>query len=254
MRPDPEFSVGPGGGQRYSSSSQLHDVKNVEDCSGVFELVISSGLVPGKGVQRRDFDPAPELVTTGTHSPAYAATGTAGDQIQQPGLHRDRVLSGEVHHPGQGLRAPSGRVHMMPNVIIDPEILHPSEASLVSGSLSQQRTDGLPSGVPINAELSEPRPEARGSLDASCPVRRMKPRVRDPRGGSIRRIRYWAPGSEAMLTRRMMMQTPAATEDRGGIIHRGRGSCRCCSLPRDVSEGHGRAEGAAGTRVRHSRG
>ena len=109
---------------------ELDDVEGVQDRAGVFELVIDGVFVPVERVQRGDLDSGSERFTAVLQPRLVGLPGTAGDQVEQPGLD-DQFASvvgveRQVDHPGQLFRAAPAVLdrlgaHVVPNVLVDPE-------------------------------------------------------------------------------------------------------------------------------------
>lgn len=92
------------------------DVEGVQHAGGVLELVIDRVLVALERVQRRDLGPFAERVAAFVPPVAVCLTGSARDQVQEPGS-RMRSAS-QIDHPGELLRAARARVPVVPDVLV----------------------------------------------------------------------------------------------------------------------------------------
>lgn len=109
---------------------QFHHVEGVEDGAGVVEVVVDGVLVSVERVERGHRDTSAEDIAALVEPAGVGGAGTAGEQVQQPSPDVPVSISGQVHQPGQLLRAAPtlfdglGR-HGMPHVLIHPEDDHP---------------------------------------------------------------------------------------------------------------------------------
>lgn len=129
-------------------------MKGVQDRDGVLELVVDRVLVPVERVERGDLHVRSEHGPAGLEPVGVRGPGPSRNQVQQPGPHVPALVTGQVDHPGQLLRAALARVHVMPDVLIDTQGRHARVAGLVGGPGLEQRADRAPHGAPGDPELT----------------------------------------------------------------------------------------------------
>jgi len=111
-----------------SGRAGLDYVERVEDGDGVFELVVDGVLVAVEWVQGGDLDAFAEPVAAVTQPGLVGLTGSARDQIQQPGPDVSVLVAGEIDHAGELLRAAAALVDglggdVMPDMFVDAQRL-----------------------------------------------------------------------------------------------------------------------------------
>ena len=112
--------------------------------------------------------------------------GPAGHQVQQPGPYLPVLVTGQIDHAGQLLRAPLGDRHVVPDVLTHTESLDTVEAGLIGVHRLQQRGDAAPHRPPARAQLPGD-PGDRGMLTTHLPDRppARPPGQQRPRRGEL---------------------------------------------------------------------
>jgi len=90
-----------------------------------------------------DLDAVAELLVAGLEPRLVGGTGSAGDEVQEPGLNTSVLVTGQVDHPGQLLRTTPAVLDglgrdVVPEVLIDAQGGDVVEAGLIrSGCLGR---------------------------------------------------------------------------------------------------------------------
>ena len=100
--------------------AELDDVERVQDGGGVGELGVDRGLVATERVQGSDLDPRAEVDAAVEQPVGAGLLRATGHQVQEPGVHASGLVTGQVDHPGQLLRAALTHVTVVPDVRIAP--------------------------------------------------------------------------------------------------------------------------------------
>jgi hypothetical protein len=127
----------------HSLGAELDHVEGVQHGDGVLELVVDGVLVAVKRVQGRDRDVVAEGLAACGEPVGVDLSRPAGDQVQQPGANTSLLVTGQVDHPRQLLRAAAtgldglGR-DVVPHMLIDAQTGHfskrVSSAAIASSS------------------------------------------------------------------------------------------------------------------------
>ena len=118
------------------------NVEGVKDRDRVGQPVMNGVRISTKWVQRSLLHAVDEPVGLGFQPGFVDAPGAADDGIQQPGVQASSLVTGQIHHDGDGSIDPDPR--WPPNVLIDSEGLHPLSRSgllvraLASTSIASQ--------------------------------------------------------------------------------------------------------------------
>jgi hypothetical protein len=139
-------------------AGELDDVEGVEHGDGVLERVVDGVLVAVEGVEGGDLDARAEGLTALDEPGPVGLPGAAGDQVEQAGMDVSVLVTGEVHHSGELLRAAAAVLDRLcadavPDVLVDAEHLDAAEAGGVGVRGSEQRSDRFPDRAPAGAEL-----------------------------------------------------------------------------------------------------
>jgi hypothetical protein len=106
--------------------AELHHMEGIEHSDGVFEVVIDRALVALERVQRGDLHALPERLATRRQPVGVGRPSAARDQVEQPGADASALVTGQVDHPGELLRATAARADglgrdVVPDVFIDAQ-------------------------------------------------------------------------------------------------------------------------------------
>lgn len=154
--------------------AELDDVERVQDGGGVGELGVDRGLVATERVQGSDLDPRSEVDAAVEQPVGVGLLRAAGHQVQEPGVHASGLVTGQVDHPGQLLRAALTHVTVVPDVLIDPQGRHTGEPGRVTGQTFELGLDRAPQRRPADLQPAG-EPSDRGVLAAQlsdCPPHR----------------------------------------------------------------------------------
>jgi hypothetical protein len=104
--------------------AELDHMEGVQHRGRVLKLVIDGVLVAVKRVQGRDLDPAREALAASLEPVAVGPPRAAGDQVEQTSPDASVLVTGQVDHAGELLRAPAAvlnrlRADVVPHVFID---------------------------------------------------------------------------------------------------------------------------------------
>jgi hypothetical protein len=80
----------------------------------IFELVVDGVLIPVKRVQRGHLNVRAECPAASIEPVPIHRPGAAGHQVKQPGPDPSGLVTGQIDHPGQLLRAPLGNADVVP--------------------------------------------------------------------------------------------------------------------------------------------
>ena len=138
----------------HGLGSEFDDVEGVQDGGGVFEFVVQGGLVAGERVQGRDLDTGTEGCPAFLEPVLQDLPGPAGDQVEQPGVDAALRVAGQVHHPGQFLRAACAGGDVVPDVFVHPQARHTVEAGLLGRQAFQLWFHRPPQRLPRHPELA----------------------------------------------------------------------------------------------------
>ena len=123
-------------------AGELDDVERVEHGDGVLELVVDGVLVAVERVEGRDLHARPEVLASLDEPVPVGGPGPAGHQVEEAGVDVSVLVTGEVDHPGELLRAAAAVLDrlggdVVPDVLVDAEHLDTCEAGRVGVRGSQ---------------------------------------------------------------------------------------------------------------------
>lgn len=129
-------------------------MERIHDGDRVLQVLADRALVPVEGVEGGDLHPGPERLATGREPVAVHGPGPPRHKVEQPGPDSSVLVTGQVDHPGEHLRAPLALVDVVPHMLVDAQHGHPVEPSRVAVQCVQPGVDSPPHGVPVPAKLA----------------------------------------------------------------------------------------------------
>lgn len=126
-------------------------MEGIQDGDGFGQLVADRVGVAAEGIQRSRFDSGGEPGPALFEPVGVGLPGPARDKVQQPGVHHTVGVARVVHDPGD--HAGSRWADVGPDVLINPERVHPCQPVRRCDPAGGFHSDSVPDGVPRNAEL-----------------------------------------------------------------------------------------------------
>ena len=140
-------------------------MESIQDSGGVGEFVVDGVLVAVERVQGGDLDPSLERRAALVEPCLVHGPGAAGYEVEQPGSDASVLVTGQVDHAGEFLRAALAGTHVVPQVFVHPEGGHAGEPGLVVGQRRQDGLDRAPHRLPRHPQLTR-QPVDGGVLTA----------------------------------------------------------------------------------------
>ena len=168
-------------------------VEGVEDGDRVGQPVADRVRISAERVQRGLLHAVDEPVGLGLQPGLVDGAGAADDGVEQPGVQASGLVTGQIDHDRDGPVDPDPR--RPPDVLIDPEGLHPGQPGRVADAGLGFDLDRVPAGVPVHAEMPGQRRDGgvvvaeRVGRPAHRPDRQHHPRRRQIVGLAERRRR-----------------------------------------------------------------
>ena len=132
-------------------SAQPDHVESVEDRDRIGQPVTNSVGISPKWVERSLLHAVDEPVRLGFQPGLVDTPGAAQDGIQQPGMQASVLVTGQIHHDGDGSVDPDPR--RPPNVLIDSQRLDVAQPGRVAGPGPGFDLDRIPAGMPVHTQL-----------------------------------------------------------------------------------------------------
>lgn len=137
-----------------SPAGESDHMKGVEHCGGVGEFVVDGVLVAPERIQRGDFHPSLERLAALVEPRLVHRARAARHEVQQSRVDASVLVTGQVDHAGEFLRAAPAGADVVPQVLIHAEGGHAREPRLIGGGTGQDRLDAGPHRSPGGAQLA----------------------------------------------------------------------------------------------------